>query len=140
TVLEKLFLDNNKFNTECAAYIGKGLSKNESLKSLTLSGNPLESSGCYAVLRPLIKHSTCQLRTIDLRGIIVNKDFLELGAELATALPELTVRLGSEQAKTRVGKSTLIRELSGDEQIRTSADLNTCTQTTTAYTDQFGIR
>ncbi|CAF4554108.1 unnamed protein product, partial [Rotaria magnacalcarata] len=40
TVLEKLFLDNNKFNTECAAYIGKGLSKNESLKSLTLSGNP----------------------------------------------------------------------------------------------------
>ncbi|CAF1576613.1 unnamed protein product [Rotaria magnacalcarata] len=131
TVLEKLFLDNNKFNTECAAYIGKGLSKNESLKSLTLSGNPLESSGCYAVLRPLIKHSTCQLRTIDLRGIIVNKDFLELGAELATALPELTVRLA------RVGKSTLIRELSGDEQIRTSADLNTCTQTTTAYTDQF---
>ncbi|CAF1222373.1 unnamed protein product [Rotaria sordida] len=40
----------------------------------------------------------------------------------------------------RVGKSTLIRELSGDEQIRTSAGLNTCTQTTTAYTDQFGVR
>jgi ATPase subunit of ABC transporter with duplicated ATPase domains len=40
----------------------------------------------------------------------------------------------------RVGKSTLIRELSGDDQIRTSAGLNTCTQTTTAYTDQFGVR
>ena len=40
----------------------------------------------------------------------------------------------------RVGKSTLIRELSGDEQIRTSANLNACTQTTTAYTDQFGVR
>jgi hypothetical protein len=40
----------------------------------------------------------------------------------------------------RVGKSTLIRELSGDEQIRTSAGLNSCTQTTTAYTDQFGVR
>ena len=40
----------------------------------------------------------------------------------------------------RVGKSTLIRELSGDEQIRTSASLNACTQTTTAYTDQFGVR
>ncbi|CAF4419676.1 unnamed protein product, partial [Adineta steineri] len=40
----------------------------------------------------------------------------------------------------RVGKSTLIRELSGDEQIRTSAGLNACTQTTTAYTDQFGVR
>jgi len=40
----------------------------------------------------------------------------------------------------RVGKSTLIRELSGDEQIRTSAGLNACTQTTKAYTDQFGVR
>jgi GTPase SAR1 family protein len=40
----------------------------------------------------------------------------------------------------RVGKSTLIRELSGDEQIRTSPGLNACTQTTTAYTDQFGVR
>ena len=40
----------------------------------------------------------------------------------------------------RVGKSTLIKELSGDEQIRTSAGLNSCTQTTTAYTDQFGVR
>lgn len=40
----------------------------------------------------------------------------------------------------RVGKSTLIRELSGDEQIRTSAGLNSCTQVTKAYTDQFGVR
>jgi GTPase SAR1 family protein len=40
----------------------------------------------------------------------------------------------------RVGKSTLIRELSGDEQIRISAGLNACTQTTTAYTDQFGVK
>lgn len=40
----------------------------------------------------------------------------------------------------RVGKSTLIRELSGDEEIKTSAGLNSCTQTTTAYTDQFGVR
>ena len=40
----------------------------------------------------------------------------------------------------RVGKSTLIRELSGDEEIKTSTGLNSCTQTTTAYTDQFGVR
>lgn len=40
----------------------------------------------------------------------------------------------------RVGKSTLIRELSGDDEIRTSAGLNSCTQQTTAYTDQFGVR
>ncbi|CAF1384440.1 unnamed protein product [Rotaria sordida] len=99
TILEKIYLDNNRFNTECATYIGKGLSKNDSLKVLTLSGNPLESSGCYAILRPLVKHPTCQLQIVDLRGIIVNKDFLELVNELANVLKELTVKLGSEREK-----------------------------------------
>lgn len=40
----------------------------------------------------------------------------------------------------RVGKSTLIKELSGDEEIRTSAGLNTCTAKTAVYTDQFGLK
>lgn len=40
----------------------------------------------------------------------------------------------------RVGKSTLIQNLSGDEEIRTSSGLNSCTQVTTAYTDEFGVR
>lgn len=99
TIIEKLYLDNNQFITESATYIGKGLAKNESLKVLTLSGNPLESSGCYAVLRPLVKHPTCQLRMVDLCGIIVNKDFLELVGELKTVLSELVVRLGIEQTE-----------------------------------------
>jgi Ran GTPase-activating protein (RanGAP) involved in mRNA processing and transport len=101
TVLEKLYLDNNQFNTECATYIGKGLAKNETLKILTLNGNPLESSGCYAILRPLMKHPTSQLQIIDLRGIIVNKDFIELVAELSPILPQLTIKLGREREKEK---------------------------------------
>ncbi len=97
STLEKLYLDNNQFNTECATYIGKGLAKNETLKILTLNGNPLESSGCYAVLRPLIKHPISQLQIIDLRGIIVNKDFIDLVAELSPILPQLTIKLGRER-------------------------------------------
>lgn len=99
TVLEILHLHNNRFNTECATYIGKGLAKNITLKILTLNGNPLESSGCYAVLRPLIKHPTSQLQLIDLRGIIVNKDFIDLLNELAGVLPQLVVKAGSEGDK-----------------------------------------
>ncbi len=99
TILEKLYLDNNQFNTECATYIGKGLAKNETLKILTLNGNPLESSGCYALLRPLIKHPASQLQIVDLRGIIVNKDFIELVAELSSILPQLKVKLGREKEK-----------------------------------------
>ncbi|CAF1432211.1 unnamed protein product [Rotaria magnacalcarata] len=97
TTLEKLYLDHNQFNTECAAYIGKGLAKNETLKILTLQGNPLESSGCYAVLRPLLKQPTSQLQVIDLRGIIVNKDFVDLVTELSPILPQLKIKLGREK-------------------------------------------
>lgn len=96
-ILEKLYLDNNQFNTECATYIGKGLAKNETLKILTLHGNPLESSGCYAVLRPLMKHPTSQLQVIDLRGIIVNKDFIDLVTELSGVLPQLNIKLGRDK-------------------------------------------
>ncbi len=99
STLEKLHLDNNQFNTECATYIGKGLAKNETLKLITLNGNPLESSGCYAILRPLIKHPTSQIQIIDLRGIIVNKDFIDLVAELLPILPQLTIKLGREREK-----------------------------------------
>ena len=99
STLEKLHLDNNQLNTECATYIGKGLAKNETLKILTLNGNPLESSGCYAVLRPLIKHPTSQLQIVDFRGIIVNKDFIDLVAELSPILPNLKIKLGREREK-----------------------------------------
>ncbi|CAF0872415.1 unnamed protein product [Rotaria sordida] len=99
STLEKLYLDNNQFNTECATYIGKGLAKNETLKIITLHGNPLESSGCYAIVRPLMKHPTSQLQIIDLRGIIVNKDFVDLVTELSSILPQLTIKLGREIEK-----------------------------------------
>ena len=99
TTLEKLYLDNNRFNTECATFIGRGLSKNEALKILTLSGNPLETSGCYAVLCPLVKHPTSQLQIVDLCGIILNKDVVDLINELIGVLPQLTIKLGCEREK-----------------------------------------
>ena len=101
STLEKLHLDNNQFNTECATYIGKGLARNQALKILTLSGNPLESSGCYAVIRPLLKHQTSQLQIIDLRGIIVNKDFLDLMFEFSSVLPQLSIKLGREREREK---------------------------------------
>ena len=99
TTLEQLYLENNRLNTECAVHIGKGLSKNATLKVLTLNGNPLESSGCYAILRPLLKHPTCPLESVNVCGIIVNNDFLDLVQELAGVLPNLSVKAGREGEK-----------------------------------------
>lgn len=96
TILEHLNLNSNQFDTECATYIGKGLAKNITLKKLTLTGNPFDSSGCYAIIRPLVKNPACVLQTIDLRGFIVNSDFLDLVNELLPILPNLNIRLGRE--------------------------------------------
>ena len=40
----------------------------------------------------------------------------------------------------RVGKSTLIKEVSGDETIVTSAKMNACTTTSEKYLDKFNIQ
>lgn len=99
STLEKLYLNHNQFNTECATHIGKGLAKNETLKYLTLHGNPLESSGCYAVIRPMLKQPNSPLKFVDFRGIIVNRDFLDLVGELSAILPQLKVKLGRERER-----------------------------------------
>ena len=39
----------------------------------------------------------------------------------------------------RVGKSTLIEQVSGDEAINTSAELNACTSTSAKYVDKYNI-
>ncbi len=39
----------------------------------------------------------------------------------------------------RVGKSTLIKQVSGDERIKTSANLNACTSTSEKYIDKYNI-
>ncbi|CAF1447680.1 unnamed protein product [Adineta ricciae] len=97
TTLEKIYIEHNKLDTECATYIGKGLAKNESLKFLSLNGNPMESSGCYAVLKPLLKHPTCTLQSISLIGITVNQDFIDLVTEVSGVLPQLDIKIGREQ-------------------------------------------
>ena len=40
----------------------------------------------------------------------------------------------------RVGKSTLIKQVSGDETIATSADMNACTSVSEKYIDKYNIQ
>lgn len=40
----------------------------------------------------------------------------------------------------RVGKSTLIKQVSGDESIMTSAEMNSCTSTAKKYVDKYNIQ
>ncbi|CAF1123885.1 unnamed protein product [Didymodactylos carnosus] len=77
TLLE-LDLSHNRITPEVATFIGRGLSKNEGLKVLKIAGNPLETAGCYALLKPLIKSETSKLDIIDLTDINLNQDCIDV--------------------------------------------------------------
>lgn len=96
--------------------------------------DPLNDAGgqIQAPLQNYLRERLMELRT---------RNYSNSGIADAKAIEKLTSEFEILVfGPARVGKSTLIRELSGDEEIRTSTGLNSCTQKTTAYTDQFGVR
>ncbi|CAF4591949.1 unnamed protein product [Rotaria sp. Silwood1] len=96
TSLVELDISHNRLTTEPATYIGRGLAKSESLQIIRLTGNPLESAGCYAILKPLIGKDTTpnKLELIDLTEILLNNDCQELYLQVKTQRPEIRVLAG----------------------------------------------
>ncbi|CAF3403651.1 unnamed protein product [Rotaria sp. Silwood1] len=96
TSLVELDISHNRLTTEPATYIGRGLAKSESLQIIRLTGNPLESAGCYAILKPLIGKDTTpnKLELIDLTEILLNNDCQELYLQVKTQRPEIRVLVG----------------------------------------------
>ncbi|CAF0834693.1 unnamed protein product [Adineta steineri] len=96
TTLIELDLSYNRLATEPATYIGRGLVKNESLQKIRLTGNPLESTGCYAILKPFTAKNIIpnKLELIDLTEILVNLDFHEVYVQVTNRYPELHVLIG----------------------------------------------
>lgn len=95
--LEKLYLNNNQFNTECATHLGRGLAKNETLKYLNVGGNPLESSGGYAILSTLLQNSSSPIERIDMIGIMPNQDLHEVIEQLRSVRPSLRINIYIDQ-------------------------------------------
>ncbi|CAF0758383.1 unnamed protein product [Adineta ricciae] len=96
TTLLELDLSFNRLTTEPATFIGRGLAKNESLQKIYLTGNPLESTGCYAIIKPLIAKNAIpnKLELIDLTEIMVNRDFHELYEQVKDRRPDVNVLVG----------------------------------------------
>ncbi|UJR27362.1 hypothetical protein I4U23_008654 [Adineta vaga] len=96
TTLLELDLSFNRLTTEPATYIGRGLAKNESLRKICLTGNPLESTGCYAILKPFVAKNAIpnKLELIDITEIMVNHDFQELYEQVKDRRPDLCVLIG----------------------------------------------
>jgi Ran GTPase-activating protein (RanGAP) involved in mRNA processing and transport len=97
TQLEELDLSSNLIDDECAQYLGRVLSTNESLKKLYLMQNPLSVYGCLDILKPLKTMPTSQLEVIDIRDIYVkNQDFIDLANDLEYRFDKLVIRRGEK--------------------------------------------
>ncbi|CAF3931979.1 unnamed protein product, partial [Rotaria sp. Silwood2] len=96
TTLVELDISHNRLATEPATYIGRGIAKSESLQIIRLTGNPLESAGCYAILKPLIAKDATpnKLELIDLTEIRLNHDCQEIYLQVKGQRPEIRILIG----------------------------------------------
>ncbi|PAA66046.1 hypothetical protein BOX15_Mlig009974g1, partial [Macrostomum lignano] len=94
TCLEELNLSNNRITTEGAVLFGKGLTLNSTLKVLRMGRNPMQTSGCYAILTAVSKNPQSQICLLDFQDIMVNDDFKDLHHQLLETMPELKVEVG----------------------------------------------
>lgn len=113
--LETLDLSGNRIFPEGAVLLSKGFVSNATLISLDLTRNPLQTAGCYAILTGILKNTNCALRELDLRGIILNKEFRELQDAARMKLPKLVVRTGG--SVPRRGKTDFLTKYSNTKEL-----------------------
>ncbi|CAH8499139.1 unnamed protein product [Schistosoma turkestanicum] len=94
TKLQTLDLSDNRINPEGCVLLSKGFYVNSTLTCLRMTGNPMQTAGCYAILAGILKNPKCGLLELDVQDIIVNQDFLDLQDSARIKLPNLCVRCG----------------------------------------------
>ncbi|CAF1992895.1 unnamed protein product [Rotaria magnacalcarata] len=106
TSLVELDLSHNRLTVESAIFIGRGLAKNESLQKIFLTANPLESAGCYAIIKPLIAKDAVpnKLELIDLAEIQYNFDFKDLCSQVKIQCPNLRILVGDKPPPPKLAK------------------------------------
>ncbi|CAF3162358.1 unnamed protein product [Rotaria socialis] len=106
TSLVELDLSHNRLTVESAIFIGRGLAKTESLQKIFLTANPLESAGCYAIVKPLIAKDAVpnKLELIDLTEIQYNLDFKDLGSQVKVQCPNLRILVGDKPLPPKLVK------------------------------------
>ncbi|XP_071849464.1 uncharacterized protein [Apostichopus japonicus] len=99
--LEELDITNNRITAEGSVLLGKGLAVIDSLKVLLIGKNPMQTAGCYAILKSVKENSNSTMEEIDFGNIQVNKDFEDLFKETLELLPNLKVKHGGTKEKVK---------------------------------------
>ncbi|XP_023684702.1 uncharacterized protein lrrc74b [Paramormyrops kingsleyae] len=102
-VLEELNVSNNRIPPDGAIRFATGLRVNKTIKSLNMSRNPLQSAGCYGVLKAIQGNPGSAVESLDFSDISVNKDFEDLCNAVKGAFPGLQVKHGGSSSMFRRG-------------------------------------
>ncbi|KAG9487306.1 hypothetical protein GDO78_007260 [Eleutherodactylus coqui] len=93
-VLEEVDISNNRIAIQGAVRFSLCLKENKTLRVLKMARNPMQSDGCFAILKSIQANTESAIESLDFSEIVVNKQFDDLYAAVKTTLPNLSIRLG----------------------------------------------
>ncbi|XP_026198414.1 leucine-rich repeat-containing protein 74B isoform X2 [Anabas testudineus] len=94
-VLEELNVSNNRIPPEGAIHLAMGLK---------MGRNPIQSAGCYGILKSIQENPDSAMETLDFTVITVNQEFEDLYTAVKEIFPALTVNHGGRIGTFRKAK------------------------------------
>uniref|UniRef100_W5KAN7 Leucine rich repeat containing 74B n=1 Tax=Astyanax mexicanus TaxID=7994 RepID=W5KAN7_ASTMX len=82
----------NRIPPDGAIHLALGLKVNKNLRILRMSRNPMQSAGCFAVLKAVEANPASAIEHLDFSDISVDQDFEDLFSSLKETLPNLQVK------------------------------------------------
>lgn len=93
--LTRLDLSGNNINWDGALMFAEALEVNDSLEELIVGDNPLTTTGAMDLVDAVSSNQSSALRLLDISGVSVTKDFLDVAVGIRENRPAFSCRYGS---------------------------------------------
>uniref|UniRef100_A0A673NPR6 Leucine rich repeat containing 74B n=1 Tax=Sinocyclocheilus rhinocerous TaxID=307959 RepID=A0A673NPR6_9TELE len=87
---------NNRIPLEGAIHLALGLKVNTTLRILKMSRNPMQSVGCFAILKSVQANPETAVEFLEFSDICVDQEFEDLFESTKETLPHLQVKHGGK--------------------------------------------
>lgn len=94
--LEDLNISNSRIPLEGAIHFALGLKVNSTLRILKMSRNPMQSAGCFAILKSVQANPESAMEFLDFSDICVDQEFEDVFNTVKETLPNLQVKHGGK--------------------------------------------
>ncbi|KAK1792258.1 hypothetical protein P4O66_012214 [Electrophorus voltai] len=103
--LEELNISVNRIPPEGAIHLAVGLRVNKTIRILKMARNPVQSVGCFAVLKAIQGNPASAVEYLDFSDISVDQEFEDMFCSIKESLPDLQVKHGGERRTLQKTKS-----------------------------------